>query len=184
MVDALEQADTDPAVRIIILNGAGKSFSTGGNLKTMMADSTDSLMSAQSSQTLDNYRRGIQRIPRLFEHLHTPVIAAVNGAAMGASCDIACVCDFRIAAQNARFAENFVKLGLIPGDGGAWLLQHVVDYSKAAEMAFTGEITDADEALACGLVSRVVPDAQLLAEARALPLRIAVNPPKANRPSG
>lgn len=179
LVHALESADADPGVRVIILTGAGKSFSTGGNLKTMLADSPDSLVSAQPSQTPGNYRRGIQRIPRLFEHLHKPVIAAVNGAAMGAGCDLACMCDIRIAAESARFAENFVKLGLIPGDGGAWLLQRVVGYSKAAEMAFTGEMINADEALACGLVSRVVPDADLLTEARALALRIAANPPQA-----
>lgn len=179
LVQALEHADADPAVRVIILTGAGKSFSTGGNLKTMLADSPDSLVSAQPSHTPGNYRRGIQRIPRLFEHLHKPVIAAVNGAAMGAGCDLACMCDIRIAAQSARFAENFVRLGLIPGDGGAWLLQRVVGYSKAAEMAFTGEMINADEALACGLVSRVVPDAELLNAARALALRIAANPPQA-----
>ncbi len=179
LVRALEDADADHAVRVIILTGAGKSFSSGGNLKTMLSDAPGSLVSAQPSQTPGNYRRGIQRIPRLFEQLHKPVIAAVNGAAMGAGCDLACMCDIRIAGESARFAENFVRLGLIPGDGGAWLLQRVVGFSKAAEMAFTGETISAEDALACGLVSRVVPDAQLLDAARALALRIAANPPQA-----
>jgi enoyl-CoA hydratase/carnithine racemase len=179
LVEALAAADTAPDIRVIILTGAGKSFSSGGNLKTMLPDSPDSLASAQPAKTPDNYRRGIQRIPLAFELLQKPIIAAVNGAAMGAGCDLACMCDIRIAAQSARFAENFVKLGLIPGDGGAWLLQRVVGYSKAAEMSLTGDTLNADEALACGLVSRVVPDEQLLAEAHSLAARIAANPAQA-----
>lgn len=179
LVAALAAADADPDVRVIILTGAGKSFSSGGNLRTMLPDSPNSLASADPAQTPGNYQRGIQRIPLLFEQLKTPVIAAVNGAAMGAGCDLACMCDIRIAAQSARFAENFVKLGLIPGDGGAWLLQRVVGFSKAAEMTLTGDTLSADEALACGLVSRVVPDEQLFAEAQALAARIAANPPQA-----
>ena len=91
------------------------------------------------------------------------------------------MCDLRIAGESAWFAESFVKLGIIPGDGGAWLLQRVVGFSKAAEMALTGDRVKADEALACGLVSRVVPDDQLLDEARALAQRIAVNPTQAVR---
>lgn len=176
LVQALGEADADPAVRVIILTGAGKSFSSGGNLKTMLPGSPDSLANAQPALTAGNYRRGIQRIPLLFQTLQKPVIAAVNGAAMGAGCDLACMCDIRIAAHSARFAENFVKLGLIPGDGGAWLLQRVVGYSKAAEMSLTGDALNAQDALACGLVSRVVPDDQLLLEAHALAERIAANP--------
>lgn len=179
LVTALSHADADPAVRVVILTGAGKSFSSGGNLKTMLPDSEGSLAHAQPALTPGNYRNGIQRIPLLFEQLQKPVIAAVNGAAMGAGCDLACMCDIRIAARSARFAENFVKLGLIPGDGGAWLLQRVVGYSKAAEMSLTGDALDAEQALACGLVSRVVPDSQLLSEARSLAGRIAANPPQA-----
>lgn len=179
LVAALASADADPAVNVIILTGAGKSFSSGGNIKNMLTDSPDSLANAQPALTPGNYRRGIQRIPMLFEQLQKPVIAAVNGAAIGAGCDLACMCDIRIAAASARFAENFVKLGLIPGDGGAWLLQRVVGYSKAAEMSLTGDTLSAQEALACGLVSRVVPDEQLLGEARTLAARIAANPPQA-----
>ena len=101
--------------------------------------------------------------------------------AIGAGCDLACMCDIRIAAQNARFAESFVKLGIIAGDGGAWLLPRLVGFSKACELAFTGDMLDAQEALACGLVSRVVPDAELLTSARTLAERIAGNPSHAVR---
>jgi enoyl-CoA hydratase/carnithine racemase len=117
----------------------------------------------------------------LIENLELPVIAAVNGPAMGAGCDLACMCDLRIAGESARFAESFVKLGIIPGDGGAWLLPRVVGFARAAEMALTGDTLSAQEALAAGLVSRVVPDAELIPAARALAARIAANPPQAVR---
>jgi enoyl-CoA hydratase/carnithine racemase len=117
----------------------------------------------------------------MFEQLEIPVIAAVNGPAMGAGCDLTCMCDLRIAGQSARFAESFVKLGIIPGDGGAWLLPRVVGFAKAAEMSLTGDALSADQALAYGLVSQVVPDAELLDAARAYANRIAANPPQAVR---
>ena len=129
----------------------------------------------------ENYRNGIQRIPLAFYRLDVPTIAAVNGPAIGAGCDLACMADIRIASDKASFAESFVKLGLIPGDGGAWLLQRVVGYAKAAEMSFTGDLLDAQQALAIGLVSKVVPAASLLDEARALAERMAANPGQALR---
>ena len=121
------------------------------------------------------------QIPLAFERLDVPAIAAVNGAAIGAGCDLACMCDIRIASEKAKFAESFVKLGIIPGDGGAWLLQRTVGFSRAAELSFTGDTLDAAEALACGLVSRVAPPDQLLDEARKLADRIAANPGPALR---
>ena len=112
-----------------------------------------------------------------------PVIAAVNGPAIGAGCDLACMCDIRIAGESAKFAESFVKLGIVPGDGGAWLLPRVVGKSMAAEMSFTGRTLDAQEALKVGLVSRVVPHDELLPQARALAGQIAANPGGALRMS-
>ena len=109
------------------------------------------------------------------------MIAAVNGAAIGAGLDLACMCDLRVAGESAKFAESFVKLGIIPGDGGAWLLQRIVGFSKAAELTLTGETINAAEALAIGLVSKVVPDAELLGAAHAMAARIACNPPFAVR---
>jgi enoyl-CoA hydratase/carnithine racemase len=91
------------------------------------------------------------------------------------------MCDIRIASTSAKFAESFVKLGIVPGDGGAWLLPRIVGFSKASEMAFTGNSLNAQEALGCGLVSKVVEDDQLMGEARALAGRIAANPPHAVR---
>jgi enoyl-CoA hydratase/carnithine racemase len=179
IVDALERMSADPDVRCGILTGAGTAFSSGGDLKKMQEGLTQGAQ--QPTQTPKYYSRGIQRIPLAFAKLDVPVIAAVNGPAIGAGCDLTCMCDIRIAAETARFAESFVKVGIIPGDGGAWLLPRVVGYSKACEMAFTGDMVDAAEALACGLVSKVVPDAELMTAARALAKRIAANPAQAVR---
>jgi enoyl-CoA hydratase/carnithine racemase len=179
LATALQSADADLSVRVIILTGAGTAFSSGGDLKRMGPGG--GLRDALPAQTRRNYKLGIQRLPLLFQSLEVPVIAAVNGPAIGAGCDLACMCDVRIAAESARFAESFVKVGLVPGDGGAWLLPRVVGFSKASEMALTGETIDAREALACGLVSRVVADGELLAAARAVAAQIAANPPHAVR---
>ena len=173
LVAALERLNGDIGVRAAILVGSGSTFSSGGNLKQLGA----AVAARSPVDTRRHYETGIQRIPRAFESLEVPIIAAVNGPAIGAGCDLACMCDIRIAAESARFAESFVKVGIVPGDGGAWLLQRVVGYSKACEMAFTGDPVDARAALACGLVSQVVPDEQLIPAARALALRIAANPP-------
>ena len=176
---ALARLDADPSVRVAILTGAGKAFSTGGNMQAMRRGGglTDDL----AVRTRGKYKRGIQRLPLAFAALEVPVIAAVNGPAIGAGCDLTCMCDLRVAGQSARFAESFVKVGLVSGDGGSWLLPRIIGWSKAAEMALTGDAISAEEALACGLVSQVVPDAELMDTARALARRIAVNPPYAVR---
>lgn len=176
---ACERVQADPTVKVVILTGAGSAFCAGGNVKDFR--DKRGLAAGSGMDVRDNYRRGIQRIPLAFHRLDVPTIAAVNGPAIGAGCDLACMADIRIASEKASFAESFVKLGLIPGDGGAWLLQRVVGYARAAEMSFTGELVDAQAALAMGLVSRVVPHAALLAEANALAERIAANPGQALR---
>jgi len=179
LCSAVEDADGDPAVRCIVLTGAGTSFSSGGDIRTMLPGG--GLVDEVPVNTRQNYRRGIQRLPLLFEKIEVPTIAAVNGPAIGAGCDLACMCDIRIAGESARFAESFVKLGIVPGDGGAWLLQRIVGFSKACEVALTGDMISARDALAYGLVSQVVPDAELLAAAGALAARIAANPAHAVR---
>jgi enoyl-CoA hydratase/carnithine racemase len=179
LVAAIEAADRDIAVGAVILTGAGSAFSTGGNIQAMR--NGGGLNDSLPAQTRRNYRSGIQRLPVLFESIEVPVIAAVNGPAIGAGCDLACMCDIRIAARSAKFAESFVKLGIVPGDGGAWLLPRVVGFSKATEMALTGDTIDATAALACGLVSQVVPDEELMTAARAMAARIVANPPHAVR---
>lgn len=163
----------DLSVRAVILTGAGSAFCSGGNVKDMQKYAGDTIAPIGIR---DEYRLGIQRLPLALYNLEVPVIAAINGPAIGAGCDLACMCDIRIAADNARFAESFIKVGIVPGDGGAWLLPRIVGRSKAAEMSFTGESLDASQALACGLVSRVVAADRLLDEARELARRISCNP--------
>lgn len=179
LLDALRRAEDDQAVRAVVLTGAGTAFCSGGNLKTMA--SPEGMKGESPIATRRNYRQGIQRLPLAFEALELPVIAAVNGPAIGAGCDRACMCDIRIAGQSAVFAESFVKVGIVPGDGGAWLLPRIVGFAKASEMALTGDTMNADEALRFGLVSKVVPDAELLAAACDIAARIAANPPAAVR---
>jgi enoyl-CoA hydratase/carnithine racemase len=174
LLEVLGAVETDDEVRVAILTGAGTSFSTGGNLKKMVG--AGALRDTLPARTRQNYKRGIQRLPLAFEALEVPVIAAVNGPAIGAGCDLACMCDIRIAGRSAKFAESFIKLGIVPGDGGAWLLPRVVGFAKASEMALTGDVLSADEALVCGLVSRVVPDDTLMHEANLIAARIASNP--------
>ncbi|MCX7864472.1 MAG: enoyl-CoA hydratase-related protein, partial [Novosphingobium sp.] len=128
-----------------------------------------------------NYRAAIQKVSRAFRDVEVPMIAAVNGHAIGVGLDLACLCDIRIASSTARFAASFIRMGLIPGDGGAWLLQQAIGYSRAAEMIFTGDALTADQALACGLVSRVVEPDALMAEALILARRIADNPARSLR---
>ncbi|MBA2963819.1 MULTISPECIES: crotonase/enoyl-CoA hydratase family protein [Ramlibacter] len=167
------EVQADRSIRAVIITGEGPVFSSGGNVKDMQKYFQQQL----SPETIrEEYRQGIQRIPRALYHLDVPVIAAVNGPAIGAGCDLTCMCDIRIASDKATFAESFVKVGIVPGDGGAWLLPRAVGLSKASEMAFTGEALDAQQALDCGLVSRVVPAAELMDAALALARRIAANP--------
>ncbi|WP_454690457.1 crotonase/enoyl-CoA hydratase family protein [Achromobacter aloeverae] len=172
-VQACETIQRDAAVKAVILTAEGPVFSSGGNVKDMRRFFDESLT---PDLIREEYRQGIQRIPRALYNLDVPVICAVNGPAIGAGLDLACMCDIRIASETATFAESFVRVGIVPGDGGAWLLPRAVGRAKASEMAFTGEAIDAREALACGLVSRVVPAGDLLATARALAEKVAANP--------
>lgn len=183
MVDAIEAAcrriNEDFSVRVAIITGAGSAFSSGGNVKDMRDKA--GMFGGTVTELRDGYRNGIQRIPRAIAALEVPVIAAVNGPAIGAGCDLAMMCDMRVASEKALFAESFVKVGLIPGDGGAWFLPRVIGRSRANEMAFTGEPVDAATALDWGMVSRVVEPDELMNAAKELAGRIAANPPSALR---
>lgn len=176
-VCAAVNADTD--VRCAILTGSGRAFSAGGNVKAMKA--REGAFGGSAVGIRENYRNNIHRIVRSIYGLEVPSIAAVNGPAIGLGCDVACMTDIRIAADTAKMGVTFLKLGLIPGDGGAWLLPRTIGMSRAAELLFTGDVIDAQTACDWGLVSKVVPGETLMGEAMALAERIAQQPPHALR---
>jgi enoyl-CoA hydratase/carnithine racemase len=179
LVAALEAADADDSIGCIVLTGAGKGFSSGGNLHEIRAMTAERDMS--EAEIVAWYEAGIQRIPRAMHALDTPTVAAVHGHAVGAGCDLAAMCDVRIAAEDAVFSESFLRLGLIPGDGGAWFLPRAIGQARAREMLFTAAPVDAATALDWGLVSRVAPGPELLPAALEIAERIAAHPPRALR---
>jgi len=179
LIAALERADADPAVSCVILTGAGASFCAGGNIKQIKALTAEQRMSPLEIEHW--YRTQIQRIPLVMDRLSVPVIAAVNGHAIGAGCDLACMADIRIAADDAVFAESFLRVGIIPGDGGAWLLPRIIGMARASQMLLTGEFIDAAQAERYGLVSECVAPDALISRAETLADMIAGFPPAAVR---
>jgi enoyl-CoA hydratase/carnithine racemase len=177
--EACRVINANRAIRCAILTGAGRAFSAGGNVKAMQ--NREGAFAGSPAEVREGYRGNIHRIARSLYHLETPLIAAVNGPAIGLGCDVACFADIRLASDTAKFGVTFLKLGLIPGDGGAWLTPRIVGASRAAELLFTGDVIDAQTAAQWGLVSRVVPADQLMAETRALAEKIAQQPPQALR---
>ena len=179
LCDCFERVQRDATVRALIITGAGRVFSSGGNIKHMRE--RGGTFAGDAISVRNGYRRGVQRIPRALYELEVPTIAAVNGPAIGAGLDLALMCDLRVASVKASFAESFVRVGIIPGDGGAWFLPRIVGWARAHEMALTGEAIDAQTALAWGLVSQVVDPGQLLPAAHGLAARVTANPPHAVR---
>lgn len=166
-------------VRCVILTGAGRAFSAGGDVKAMKARS--GAFAGNGPQIADGYRDNIHRILRALYGLRVPVIAAVNGPAIGLGCDVACLADMRIASEKAKFGVTFLKLGIIPGDGGTWILPRIIGDARAAELFFTGDVIDAATALEWGLVSRVAEPESLMEEAQALAAKVVAMPPHALR---
>jgi enoyl-CoA hydratase/carnithine racemase len=171
--DLCSDLRADHSVRAVILTGAGASFCAGGNVKHM--HSRSGMFAGSPYELRNGYREGIQRIPLALYELEIPLIAAINGAAIGAGLDLACMCDIRLSVDTARFAESFVKLGIVPGDGGAWLLPRIIGMPRATLMAFTGDAIDSAQALAWGMITERHPAEGLMPAARALAKRIAAN---------
>lgn len=169
--EALESVASDRGVRAVILTGAGRAFCAGQDLAER---------EEPGAAPLDvEVRQRYNPIIRAIQSMGQPVIAAVNGVAAGAGASLAFACDLRIAAEEARFVLAFGRIGLVPDTGATWFLPRLVGSAKAAELALVGESVDAAEALRLGLVSKVVPGDQLLAEARALAERLAQGAPLA-----
>ncbi|MGB9803167.1 enoyl-CoA hydratase/isomerase family protein [Desulfofundulus sp.] len=187
-VEALRDAQNDDEVRVIVVTGAGRAFCAGGDIKAM--EKGEGFFPADDFPPhgkLNSYHRKrslwelIHRVPLTMEDVDKPVIAAINGDAIGAGCDMALMCDIRIAAEEARLSEGYVKLGLVPGDGGAYLLPRLVGLSKALELLWTGEMISAHEALRIGLVNKVVPGEKLMDETYNFASKLASGPPLAIR---
>ncbi len=176
---ACNTINADVGIRCVILTGAGKAFSAGGDVKAMR-DRTGNF-GGSPIDVANGYRTNIHKVLRALDRLQVPVIAAVNGAAIGLGCDLACLADIRIASDTAKFGVTFLKLGIVPGDGGTWILPRVIGEARAAEMFYTGTVIDAQQALDWGLVGRVVEGDALMDEAQALADQIAAMPPHALR---
>lgn len=177
LLEALDDAEYDDEVRAVIVTGAGPTFCAGGDLKAMRDKS--GMFSGDPVELRDNYLRGLQRIPRRFDQFEKPVVAAINGHAIGAGLDLSLMCDIRIASREAKFGSTFARVGVIPGDGGAYLLTRVVGFSKAVELVLTARLIEADEALDIGLISESVAPDEVLDRARQTAAEIASLPPKA-----
>jgi enoyl-CoA hydratase/carnithine racemase len=173
--EILRSCRTDDNVRVVVLTGAGdKAFCAGIDLSWL----TDAHTPLERKTDL---HAGIQRIALAVDDLDKPIIAAVNGVAVGAGLDMALMCDLRVMSSTARVSEGYVKLGLAPGGGGAYFLPRLVGLANAMELLLTGDVVSADEALRIGLVNRVVAPEQLMAETTALARSIAANPPASVR---
>lgn len=169
VADAVAKASEN--ARVIILTGAGRAFCAGGDLKELRAWSD-----MRYEDVSGVLYRSFQLMIRNIRSSSAVVIAAVNGAAVGAGMDLALACDLRVASETARFGQIWVRLGVIPGTGGAWLTQALAGPTKAAELLLTGDLIDAEAALSAGLVNEVVPGDRLLEATRATAERVLRHP--------
>lgn len=162
-------------VSVLVITGAGAAFSSGGNVKEMKDQS--GTFGGSPAEIQNKYRRGIQQIPLALSRAEVPVIAAVNGAAIGAGFDLVNMCDIRLASAKAQVGETFINLGITPGDGGAWFMQRLIGYQRAAELTFTGRVIKAAEALEYGVFLEVLEPEALMPRALELARQIASKPP-------
>ncbi len=177
--EGIRRATEDDGVRVVVVTGNGRAFCAGADLKASAEDDPILQQARTPGERRNSLRFSVHRVPQALEYLDKPYIAAVNGAAVGAGMDMASMADIRVASDQARFGMSYVNVGLVPGDGGAWLLQRIVGTPKALELIWSGDLFDADEALKIGYVNRVVPHDELLDETYALARKLADGPPVA-----
>ncbi|MEC8624171.1 MAG: enoyl-CoA hydratase-related protein [Bdellovibrionota bacterium] len=151
LVQVLEQGDQDPEIKVMVIYGEGECFSAGGDVKDM--ESREGMFAGDSNELRLNYVHGIQKIPRAIENLNTPLLAMINGPAIGAGADLASMCDLRVGFYNSKFGVTFSKLSLVSGDGGLFFLPRIVGYAKALEMSLTGDIYNGEECFKMGLLN-------------------------------
>ncbi|AXI52445.1 MULTISPECIES: enoyl-CoA hydratase-related protein [Alphaproteobacteria] len=179
LLEKFAKVQADPEVSVMILTGAGSAFCAGGDIKEM--NDPDGVFRKEPLAAAQSYVDGVQKLPQALYNLDIPTIAAVNGAAVGAGCDLTMMCDMRIASEKAKFGEVFLNLGIIPGDAGSWFLLRRLGHQRAADLTFSGRMVAADEALEIGMVLEVVPHDTLLERARERAAVIAAKPPRAVR---
>jgi enoyl-CoA hydratase/carnithine racemase len=172
-VEALQECRDNDDIHVVVLTGAGRAFCAGGDVKAMKTSPERNDPYLSKSRLWDN----VQRVPKTLAELDKPIIAAVNGAATGAGMDMASMCDIRVCGESAKFAESYVRMGLVPGAGGCWFLPRLVGMPKALELLFTADFVEAKEALEIGLVNHVYPDDQLMEETYKLATKIARRAP-------
>lgn len=175
IITTVNWINREDRVSVLVMTGAGSAFSSGGNVKEMQSKS--GTFGGSPVEVQDKYRRGIQQIPLLLHKAEIPVIAALNGPAIGAGFDLANMCDIRIASTRAKVGETFINLGITPGDGGAWFMQRLLGYQRAAELIFTGRVVDAAEALKLGIFLEVVEPDELMPRVMELAREMASKPP-------
>ena len=175
---ALDDARVDRDVRCVIVTGAGRGFCAGADLRggSGVAETARGETPPSAADRRNWLRDGVHAVPRAVQLLDKPYIAAVNGAAVGAGMDMASMADIRIASEHARFAMSYVKVGLVPGDGGCYFLPKIVGIARALELIWTGDFIDAREALRIGYVTKVTSGDELLTEAMAFARRLAEGP--------
>jgi enoyl-CoA hydratase/carnithine racemase len=172
---ALREAQDDDAARVFVLTGAGDAFCSGGDLGRRAKENGD--IAPTPLQRKNRLEQVTHRVALAVEAFDKPLIAAVNGPAAGAGLDLALMCDLRFAARSARFAEAYIRVGLIPGNGGCYYLPRIVGTANALELLWSGDFIGAEEAHRIGLVNRVWDDDKLMAETLAFAARLAAGPP-------
>ena len=174
MIDAwqksLAEAQRDDSVNVVIVTGAGRAFCSGGDVGRMRSGEPTALDGKNSLW------EGVHRVPKQLEQMDKPVIAMVNGLAVGAGMGMCVMCDVRIAAESARFSTGYVRVGLVPGDGDTYFLPRLIGTAKALELLWTADFIEAPKALELGIVNRVVPHDKLHEETYAFARRVADGP--------
>jgi len=174
LLEVFYEMEEDEEVRAVVLTGGKNAFCAGTDIKERLTTNMD-------PPAFHHAQQQSRRMFRRIERFEKPVIAAVSGVAAGGGCELTLVCDLRLASETARFGLPEVKVGAIPGGGGTQRLPRLIGVAKAKELIFTGEMIDAQEALRIGMVSKVVPQDQLMAEALSLAEKLSAQPPLAIR---
>jgi len=182
MGQAIDDVAADDDIRVLVLTGAGDAFCAGGDLNALQGGSDPGMWVSENTDDIRRSFRLAQRMILGIQRMEKPVIAMINGVAVGAGFDLACACDIRIASEKARFMVAYVRIGLFPGFGGTWLYPRALgSLGKAAVLMFTGDFMEADEGYRLGFLNRLVNEDNLESTTMEIARKIAAGPPIAIR---